>query len=445
MDILFAIIAGVFIILWYNTNKKLSKYDKFKDIVDLDEKRESLKKDIEIIEKNYNESKKTLETLLKELDVVEIQADIQGYGLYTPQFNFDTSEKYKQQLTSIVNKLEDLIKQEKATFCATEWTIGGSKAEGKKMVKQASKLMLRAFNGESDAAIAKVKWNNISQMRSRIEKSFEAVNKMGQVNQISITKQYLELKLQELMLEFEYQEKLQEEKEEQRRIKEQMREEEKIRKEIEKAKKQAEDDEARYQKALEKAKLDMEKASGEQMSKLQEQIKQLEENLVLAQQQKERAISQAQKTRSGHVYVISNIGSFGENVFKIGMTRRLEPMDRVKELGDASVPFEFDVHAMIYSEDAPKLEKELHRMFIQMQMNKVNPRKEFFKIPLKEIKNATDKMKLDVHWTMLAEAKEYRESISIEEVILRDESKKSEWMKTQIATADKIDEEAIED
>ena len=118
----------------------------------------------------------------------------------------------------------------------------------------------------------------------------------------------------------------------------------------------------------------------------------------------------AQQTRRGHVYIISNIGSFGENVYKIGLTRRLEPLDRVKELGDASVPFPFDVHAMIYSEDAPTLERELHQLFKHHEVNKVNTRKEFFNTSLTEIKEEVERQGYTCHWTIKANAEEYRES-----------------------------------
>lgn len=118
----------------------------------------------------------------------------------------------------------------------------------------------------------------------------------------------------------------------------------------------------------------------------------------------------AQQTKAGHVYVISNIGSFGDNVFKIGMTRRLEPMDRVKELGDASVPFEFDVHAMIYSDNAPELENIIHKEFDSRRVNLVNSRKEFFQVELEEIEEIAKKRNLDVEFTKIAEAREFRES-----------------------------------
>jgi hypothetical protein len=149
-----------------------------------------------------------------------------------------------------------------------------------------------------------------------------------------------------------------------------------------------------------------------------------------AEARNQRALSMAQQTRRGHVYIISNLGSFGEHVYKVGLTRRLEPMDRIKELGDASVPFEFDVHAMIFSDDAPSLEKELHRHFEDSRLNKVNMRKEFFRAPLAEIRNEIEQKGVDVHWTMMAEAREYHESLAIsrkaqgakqEDVLLEDE------------------------
>lgn len=191
-------------------------------------------------------------------------------------------------------------------------------------------------------------------MEERILKAFEAINQLGTVMQVSITPTYLDLKLDELRLTHEYEEKRYQEQEEQRRIREQMREEERARREIEKAREEAEREEARFQKALEKARAEAARATGEQLQKLNDQIHSLEARLEEAQQQKERAISRAQLTKSGYVYIISNVGSFGQDVYKVGMTRRLDPMDRVYELSDASVPSPFDVHAMIYSENAPE-------------------------------------------------------------------------------------------
>jgi len=247
-------------------------------------------------------------------------------------------------------------------------------------------------------------------MEKRINKSWEALNKLSSSQTVEITPAYRSLKLQELYLVHEYQEKVYEEREEQRRIREEMREEERAQKELEKAKLKAEKEEQSYQKALEKARAEVEQAVGSKHEKLQHKIEELQRRLEEAHANKERALSRAQMTRSGHVYVISNIGSFGENVYKIGMTRRLEPMDRVRELGDASVPYRFDVHAIIYSEDAPTLENQLHNMFQHRRVNLVNRRKEFFEVTLDEIAEAVHEHHGEIEFVRVPEAEESRKT-----------------------------------
>jgi multidrug efflux pump subunit AcrA (membrane-fusion protein) len=192
-----------------------------------------------------------------------------------------------------------------------------------------------------------------------------------------------------------------------------LREEQKAKREYEQAQREAEKEEATYQKALDKARKEYEASTGEKHDKLQAQIEKLEQELKEAQEKKERALSMAQQTKRGHVYIISNIGSFGENVYKIGMTRRLEPIDRVKELGDASVPFQFDIHAMIYSDEAPTLEYELHKAFTNKKVNMLNYRKEFFNLTLDEIENKVKEIGLDAEFSRLPEAMEYRETLAI--------------------------------
>lgn len=405
-----------------NINSKISEtmyqLETIKNSYDL--KKNNLDKDFSIkfndLNDQYQIKKDIFNDLLKEISTLEESLENITYGFYKPHYDFNSSDEYKNSLESIRNKQLSLIKSEKATFCSVPWQVGGSEKEGQKMTKKYSKLMLRAFNGECDAAISKVKWNNIVNMETRIQKSFEAINKLGSSHQIRIIDEYKTLKLSELRLEFELEEKLYREKEEQRRIKEQMREEELALKEIEKIKKQSEDDELRYQKALEKARFELESANGKHLENLNNKINELELNLKLAQEQKQRAISQAQLTKSGHVYIISNIGSFGENIYKIGMTRRLEPIDRVKELSGASVPFNFDIHGVIYSENAPELENLLHRKLEKNKVNLVNSRREFFNVSIDEIENILNQMNIKFEFTKLAEAKEYRESQSIRSV-----------------------------
>jgi hypothetical protein len=220
------------------------------------------------------------------------------------------------------------------------------------------------------------------------------------------------------------------EREEQKYAKELIREEAKARKEQERALKEAAKEEELLEKALVQAREQFEQSSGEQQLLYEQKLLDMEQRLNAAVERKERAKSMAQKTKKGYVYIISNLGSFGEDIFKIGLTRRDNPFDRVRELGDASVPFGFDIHAMILSEDAPALEKKLHRHFAARQVNKVNHRKEFFRVQLAEVKNEIDSMELTtgVKWTLTSEAREYRESVAIES----DAKLKDEWVKRQL-------------
>lgn len=279
----------------------------------------------------------------------------------------------------------------------------------------AIKFVLDAFNGKVDSTLSKIKHNNYGKLSQEIKDAFELVNYNGSAfRSAKITDIYLQARLNELKWGVTVNEIMLEEKEEQRRIKEQLREEEKARREYEKAIKEAEKEEKAIQQAIDKATKELMLAGEEQRIALEKKLAELQIKYEEAEAKNQRAISMAQQTRSGHVYVISNIGSFGENVYKIGMTRRLEPLDRVRELGDASVPFSFDVHAMIYSDDAPSLENHLHKVFNDKQVNKVNSRKEFFNVGIKDIKSTIQEMSIEAHWTMFAEAKEYRESLAIE-------------------------------
>lgn len=273
-----------------------------------------------------------------------------------------------------------------------------------------------AFNGKVDSILSKVKHDNYGKLRQAVLDAFTVVNHNGKpFKNARITDLYLQARLEELKWAVAAMELRRIEQEEQRAIREQMREEEKARRDIEKALKQAEKEERMLAKAMTEARKQLEGANEEERAQFQARLNELEQQLEEAESRGQRALSMAQQTKRGHVYIISNIGSFGENVLKIGMTRRLEPLDRVKELGDASVPFSFDVHAMIYSEDAPALEHKLHRQFAECQVNRINPRKEFFNVPLTEIREAIEKEALEVHWTMAAEAWEYRESKSLME------------------------------
>ncbi len=290
-----------------------------------------------------------------------------------------------------------------------------------------------AFNGKVDSILSRVKEDNVGTLREKIMDSFALVNMNGRAfRDARITDEYLKSRLDELRWATAAQELKNREREEQRRIKEQIREEEKARKEFERAIRDAEKEEEAIKKAMEKMQLNVAKASDEQRARYEAQLTELQQKLQAAEEKNRRALSMAQQTKTGHVYVISNVGSFGEEVFKIGLTRRLEPLDRIRELGDASVPFEFDVHAMILSEDAPALEHALHRHFLASQVNKVNPRKEFFRVPIATIRSEIEKLGIQASWTMTAAAAEYRQSASIDKAIRENPAQYQAWLNKQL-------------
>ncbi|MDA7644202.1 DUF4041 domain-containing protein [Verrucomicrobiales bacterium] len=276
----------------------------------------------------------------------------------------------------------------------------------------AVKFVIDAFNGKVDSIFAKARQDNYGRLKKQIEDAYQLVNFHGKAfRDARINKEFLDARLWELYWIVGAKELEKRHREEQQEIKRAIREEARAQREYQKALKDAEKEEKLLEKALNQARAELQVATEEDSLKLQEQLSELEEKLRKAEEKNQRALSMAQQTKRGHVYIISNVGSFGDNTFKIGLTRRLEPLDRVKELGDASVPFSFDVHAMIYSEDAPDLERELHKIFEAGRVNKVNRRKEFFSTSLLDIRKAIENKDVkEVHWTLEAEAREYRET-----------------------------------
>jgi hypothetical protein len=338
------------------------------------------------------------------------EAALLEMGYYKSQYGFATSQKYKKAIDENYQSQKEMLSAKTAAVCTKQWTVDGSVEKGKKQTDKTLALMLRAFNGECDSAIAKVKATNYQTMENRITKSFDAINKLVALQGCEIAEEYKQLRIAELRLEYEHALKVQAEREEQRAIKEEMRQQALAEKELERAQQEAEREERQYQSALDKAREEFERASAAKQEEMKARLAELEQMVAEAHENKERAISRAQQTRSGHVYVISNIGSFGTNVYKIGMTRRLDPMDRVWELSDASVPFDFDVHAIIYTDDAPGLETELHQRFTARRINAVNERKEFFHVTIEEIAEVVRERCGDIELTLVAEAAEFLQS-----------------------------------
>lgn len=350
--------------------------------------------------------------LKTEVALLEENLEDISFGVYRPHFTFQSSDEYKRALDELWQAEKAMIRDGRAALSRETWQVGGSSQAGERMTKQYTKLLVRSFNAECDAAIAKVNWNNVATMSERIRKSFDALNQLGSVMHMELLEAYRDLKLRELQLTHEQEEKKQEEKEEARRVREQMREEEKVQRELAAAHEEADKEERVAEKALDKARKDAEALDEQGRALMADRIRELESQLAAAQEQKERVKAQAELTKCGHVYILSNVGSFGEQTVKIGMTRRLEPRDRVAELSDASVPFPFDVHTLIYTDNAPALESELHNQFWENRINLANNRKEFFQVPIAEVEDYLCKRGLKYKFNRLAEAKEYRQTCS---------------------------------
>lgn len=367
----------------------------------------------DVFETRFAQAEREFERLQAEVGALSEQAELQSFGLYRPYYDFGTSILYKAKLAEVRTVAAEMLKTKRAATCRKEWTVDGSVSKGRKLVERQLKLMLRAFNGECEAALGKVRFNNALALEQRLSKAFQDINELGLANECEIKPEYLACRLDELRIAYEHAEKVQQEREEQRRIREQMREEEVVQRELEAAQEDAEREEAQYERALAKAREELGKAGERDRLDLEARVAALQLKLDAAHEHKERALSMAQQTRAGHVYVISNEGSFGRNVFKVGMTRRLDPEDRVRELGGASVPFGFDVHAMIRCDDAPELERKLHTGLARHRVNQVNQRKEFFAVTLRQIEDIVTQCHGTIEFTQVAVAEDYRKTLAM--------------------------------
>lgn len=312
---------------------------------------------------------------------------VQDFGLYEPRFDFADSTQYKEALKSCRDKQKQQIKAIQDAASQTKWTVDGSAARGKKMVKETTKLLLRAYNGECDEIVRKVKTTNIRQSIERVYKSAEAITKLGSTLGISIPGQYQALKEDEVRLAYEFALQKEAEKEALREAREREREERKLEQEIAAERKKLEKEKKQYLSAFKSISERLENASDEERADLEAKAVELKAKLQDVDEAFANVDYREANQKAGYVYIISNIGSFGEGVYKIGMTRRLDPMERIRELSDASVPFNFDVHALIFCDDAPKLEAALHREFEDRKLNIVNQRREFFRVSLTEIED----------------------------------------------------------
>lgn len=359
-----------------------------------------LAKQIEDIRRSYSDKRAILQKLEAQVAIYDDRLAFAELGVYEPHFDFTDSEAFKQRIREVRDQQKAMISAKIAALCPTDWAVDGSKSKGQTMINRQMRLSLRAFNNECDAAIANTRWNNVVAMEKRVLAAEKAINRENSSMNLTINEDYVRLKIEELRLTHEYREQQKAEKEERAEMKRAEREEQKLLAEAEAAEKE----ERRYQALLDKAR--------QEVGADEARIAELEAALAEAHAVSERARAMAEMTKSGYVYVISNVGSFGDDVVKIGLTRRLEPDDRVRELGDASVPFGFDTHAMIYSDEAPALEAALHREFADRRINMSNMRKEFFRVGLEEVEAAVTRLAPDASFFKDREAQEWHETLA---------------------------------
>ncbi|GEP33196.1 chromosome segregation ATPase [Nocardioides szechwanensis] len=345
------------------------------------------------------------ELMLLRQRVVETNeaAILQEVGVYAYHHPLDDSVAYKSELSRLQDRIKAMVKKDGGAISAsTTWQVDGSVVKGRKMVNDISKLMLRAYNAEADNLVRSLKPYKVQSAKDRLTKVAHTIANLGSSMSIRVSVPYHELRLRELELTADYLEKVTEEKERDREERERLREERKVEQEIERERQRLRKEQQQFEQAIRQL-----EAQGDA-----EGAERLRVQLQGVMGEIEAVDFRARTLTAGHVYVISNIGSFGEGVLKIGMTRRLEPMDRVKELGDASVPFIFDVHALYFSENAVKIEREMHLAFADRRVNRVNNRKEFFRVGPAEARDALARLSGELMtFVEEPEALEYRQGL----------------------------------
>ena len=382
------------------------------EINDLNLKKSNLDTEYSSLENEVNILTKEKISISKEIHLLNNELEYIDLGFTKPLFDYDTSESFKTELLKTKSEQKKLVSSGKAIDAPKKMWLDGSLTKGKQRLKKDINNTLKTFNSDCDTIISKVKYNNLETIESRIKKSFSTLNKLNLDLEIKIKENYLNLKLKELHLTYGQKLKIQEENEAKRIEREILLEEKRLIKELEEKRLSIIKERTHYTNELNNLShlLEKDPSNNDVLEKIKEfeiKIQEIENNL------KDIDYRENNK-RAGYVYIISNIGSFGENIFKIGMTRRLDPLDRVRELGDASVPFQFDVHALIFSEDAPSLENAIHKSLEDKKVNMKNSRKEFFNVTIEEIeKIVKENFSKTVEFVYKPEAEQYNQSLLI--------------------------------
>lgn len=362
-----------------------------------------------------------IQQLQQQVSNLEEEAYIQEFGFYQQKDSFITSENFATQLKQIKEQQREMIRTNKAAICNTSWTVNDNEKEGRKLADNFLKLVLTIFNSECDTTIDKVKVSNIGSSEEKIRKRFDNLNKISKVINCTITDAYCDLKLRELRVKCQLECMKQEEREQEKEIRDRMKQEEKDRRKLEEETRkilEAEQRQRQYQQQLDTALKQQESVAEKERKQLEAQIEQLRQNLAEAISDKEDAISRSAMIKSGYIYVISNIGSLGRDIYRICMTKRSSNEDEYVRSMTPEVPFPFDVHFKFISEDASETLRQLHERFNAQRVNRANSRREFFSVSIDEIAQAIEEIKRktgalkNVQYEKAPQALEYRRTLA---------------------------------
>ena len=351
--------------------------------------------------------KEVLKLLEQDVQALTPSVEMSKSGLYPPTFGHLDTQSLRESVRD--NRAEQLalIKKDAAVTKYGTFTLFESKKDGEALVADYKKVFLRTFNAEFEDIRKKLRNSNTVSSEEKLWRVSEQLENLGEVLAVEVSQEYLRLKARELDIWVTELEDRQYEKERRQEHQKLLREQKKeFKKDDEELEAEIEISTAMLNKAKKRA-LELVGMTAEDVA---DELNSLEKEIAEHETRIEDSMSEAQKTKAGYIYVISNVGSFGEGVLKIGMTRRLEPMDRVVELGDASVPYRFDVHTIAFVENAPELERTLHQKFAEHRVNKENERKEFFRVSVDDVREAMESFDVDSEWYYDIEAQEYNES-----------------------------------
>ena len=411
-----------------NFERLLSKYDGLHSQDELKAKLDTAIHSSRITLFQLEQQRNQLEThiyqLRQQVSGLEEESHLQSLGFYEPKYDFISSELYKKQFDAVREQQKKMIKNGSAAICKKTWVVVDDEKKGKKMISDYLKLLRGTFDNTCDAAISNAKSNNIESLEKKIRDIFERLNKWSKTLECEISEDYLKLRLRELDLKYEMEIKKEEERDRDRLIREQMAKEKKEREAIEKARQEEEEAAQReisYQQEIEKIRREIEESVGQERKVLERKSQELEQLLDKAHSDREDAISRGRKIKSGHIYVISSMGSFEQGIYRIFMTQSDDPDKYIKGMNPV-VPFPFDIYFKVYSEDVSTTINSLHQRFVDKRVNKINLRREFFRVSLDEIDQAineishkTSNLKSIQRFDAIPLADEYRWSRSTEQ------------------------------